>query len=208
MKRYKLFFTLIALFAFANFSFGQIANSGHDFSGNTWANNEICIVCHTPHNGTATANAPLWNRELSSVGSYTLYSSPTFDAAASVVDPVGASISNSRLCLSCHDGTVALENFGGTTTGTTVVTGSANIGTDISNDHPISFTYDAALATTDGGLYDPTTRPALSGTISSTMLFAGQLECASCHDVHDNTNGSFLRMSNSGSALCLTCHNK
>ncbi len=208
MKRYKLFFTLIALFAFANFSFGQITGSGHDFSSNAWANNEICIVCHTPHNGTATANAPLWNRQLSSVGSYTLYSSPTFDAAGSVVDPVGSSTSNSRLCLSCHDGTVALENFGGTTTGSAYVPGYANVGTNISNDHPISFTYDPALATTDGGLYDPTTRPALGGTISSTMLFSGQLECASCHDVHDNINGSFLRMSNTGSALCLTCHNK
>ncbi|MCF6242096.1 MAG: hypothetical protein L3J74_12210, partial [Bacteroidales bacterium] len=153
MKRYKLFFTLIALFAFANFSFGQITGSGHDFSGNGWANNEICIVCHTPHNGTATANAPLWNRELSSVGSYTLYSSPTFDAAGTVVDPVGTSTSNSRLCLSCHGGTVALENFGGTTTGSSFVPGYANVGTDLSNDHPISFTYDAALATTDGGLY-------------------------------------------------------
>ncbi|MEN8118799.1 MAG: cytochrome c3 family protein [Bacteroidota bacterium] len=208
MKKIHLILSLFFLFAFANFSFGQIIGSGHDFSGNAWANNRICIVCHTPHNGTAMANAPLWNRELSATATYTMYSSLTFDGAASAVDPIATSSSNSRLCLSCHDGTVALENFGGVTTGTTFITGSANIGTDLSNDHPISFTYDDALSTTDPGLWQPSTTAALGGTIQSEMLFGDQLECASCHNVHDNTNGFFLRMDNTGSALCLTCHNK
>jgi len=209
MKRYRLFFVLIAIFTFANFGFSQITGSAHDFSGAGWnTSGEICIVCHTPHNGTITANAPLWNRQLSAVGTYTMYTSPTFDGSSSQVDPIASSSSNSKLCLSCHDGTVALENFGGTTTGTTYITGNSNLGTDLSNDHPISFTYDVALATADGGLFDPTTQAALGGTIQSEMLFNDQLECASCHDVHDNAHGFFLRMDNSGSALCLTCHDK
>jgi len=40
------------------------------------------------------------------------------------------------------------------------------------------------------------------------VLFAGTMECASCHDVHDNGIAPFLRLSNDASAMCLTCHNK
>lgn len=209
MKRKDLIFTLFFVFAFANFSFGQnIAGSAHDFSGNAWSNNEICIVCHTPHNAiTLTSNdAPLWNHELTGVATYTLYTSPTLNATTA--QPGGASL----LCLSCHDGTVALENFGGTTGGTNFVTGSALVGdgSDLSGDHPISFTYDDALAGADGGLYLPSTDPSgLGSTINADLLFGGQMQCASCHDVHNAANILFLlRMDNTNSALCLTCHNK
>lgn len=34
------------------------------------------------------------------------------------------------------------------------------------------------------------------------------VECASCHDPHVSANPTFLRRSNVGSALCLTCHTK
>ena len=47
------------------------------------------------------------------------------------------------------------------------------------------------------------------------MLFgtAGSrtMECASCHDVHNTasaSNQNLLLISNTASALCLTCHNK
>ncbi|NOY60274.1 MAG: cytochrome C, partial [Calditrichaeota bacterium] len=81
------------------------------------------------------------------------------------------------------------------------------------NDHPVSFTYDAALASTDGGLYDPTSQTSgLGGTIDADMLYSSKLQCASCHDVHNNhsngTSGHLLVKSNASSALCLTCHNK
>ncbi len=182
-------------------SFGQISGSGHDFSGDAWSGGEICIVCHTPHNGNAVPNAPLWNHD-NTTATFTLYSSPTMDAT------VAQPSSNSLLCLSCHDGTVALESFGGAT-GTNFMSGNALVGIDLSNDHPISFTYNTALATTDDGLADPATaNSGLGGTINADLLFSGTLECASCHDVHDNNFGSFLRLDNAGSALCLTCHNK
>ncbi len=202
MKKLCLFLFFIAS---VSFGFSQITGSAHDFSGDAWnTTGQICIVCHTPHNADLTvATAPLWNHEVTAVAAYTLYSSATLDAT------VGQPGNESKLCLSCHDGTVALENFGGTTTGTNFITGSTLVGTDISDDHPISFVYDAALATTDGGLHDPTTtNSGLGGTISSDMLFASRMECASCHDVHDNINGMFLRINNAGSALCLTCHDK
>jgi predicted CXXCH cytochrome family protein len=133
-----------------------------------------------------------------------VYTSDSLDAN-DVTQPDG----QSKLCLSCHDGTVAVDNFGGTTTGTTFVTGNALLDTNLGNDHPISFTYNSALATLDGGLEDPSTATSgLGSTIDADMLFGGSLECASCHDVHDNTIAPFLRVSNSGSALCLTCHIK
>ena len=135
-----------------------------------------------------------------------LYDSPTLDAT------VGQPNNNSKLCLSCHDGTVALENFGGVTTGVTLVTGSARIGPDLSNHHPVSFTYDATLAGDDGGLFDPTTQTSGivgGGTINEDMLFLTSMECASCHDVHNSTGlTNLLIKSNGASALCLTCHNK
>ena len=190
------------LLTLAGTGMAGISGTSHDFSGAGWNTaGEICAVCHTPHNADSTVT-PLWNHELSNAN-YTLYSSPTFEGP---VQPPGRA---SKLCLSCHDGTVAVDNFGGTTNGGSFITGDALIGTDLSNDHPISFTYDDALATTDGGLFPPsTTNSGLGGTIDQDMLFAGKLQCASCHDPHNNTNGNFLVMSNLASALCLTCHNK
>ncbi|MEN8250957.1 MAG: cytochrome c3 family protein, partial [Bacteroidota bacterium] len=173
----------------------------------TWnGTGEICIVCHTPHNAL-TSNV-LWNHE-ESAATFTLY-----PATGTMNSTPGQPTGTSLLCLSCHDGTVALEDFGGVTTGTNHVTGGDLVGTDISDDHPISLTYDAALATADGSLWDPTaTASGLGGNIDADMLFGptnNQLECSSCHDVHNNGLGTvfLLRKDNAASALCLTCHNK
>ena len=206
MKKLNLLLTLAVLLGFMQFGIAQIAGSGHDFSAAGWnASGEICIVCHTPHNADLTvAGAPLWNHSVSQVATYTLYSSVTMDAV------VGQPDGSSKLCLSCHDGTVALENFGGVTSGTQLMTGNALVGTDLSNDHPVSFTYDGALALADLGLFDPTnTQSGLGGTITATMLQGGKVQCASCHDVHNSANlPNLLLKSNAASALCLTCHDK
>lgn len=182
-----------------------ITGSEHDFSGDTWnATGEICVVCHTPHNADATVtNAPLWNHEVTG-STFTVYSSATLDAT------VGQPGGSSKLCLSCHDGTVALDNFAGKTTGNQFISGGELLGTDLSNDHPLSFAYNTALATADGGLADPaTTNSGLGGTIDADMLFAGQVQCASCHDVHNGSGvAKLLRKSNAASALCQTCHAK
>ena len=127
---------------------------------------------------------------------------------AAVGDPAGVSL----LCLSCHDGVTALDSFGGTA-GTVPLSGSANVGLDLSNDHPISITYNAALVALDSELHDPTlTTSGLGANIDDDMLEgAGNnlLECSSCHDVHNTANvANLLRKSNVQSALCLTCHNK
>lgn len=175
-----------------------ITGTAHDFSGNGWGSTELCIFCHTPHNSNTTVvAAPLWNHAVTNA-TFTLYTSATLNATGLAAGGV------SKLCLSCHDGTVAIDSYG-TRTGTQLMTGSAKLGTDLTNDHPIGFTYDAALATADGALVTPAST---SQVVANVPLFAGKLECATCHNVHDNTNDPFLRVSNAASALCLKCHNK
>jgi len=179
----------------------DIKGSMHDFSSQAWTGGQVCETCHTPHN-TRTAQTPLWNHAATSAN-FGTYSSPTLKASGG--QPSGAS----KACLSCHDGTVAVDSFG-TRTGSAVMTGPDLIGTDLSRDHPVSIMYDSALATLDRGLRDPATSPSgLGGTIAADLLFDGRIECATCHDVHDTGGQSFLlRKNNAGSALCLTCHEK
>lgn len=196
-----------AVFIGSQFADAAITGSAYDFQSAGWNNTgEICAPCHTPHNADPNVK-PLWNHEVTEA-TFTTYSSDTLDAA-DVVQPTGPS----KLCLSCHDGTVALDNFGGTTGGTNFISGAADLGTDLSTSHPISFTYDTALATADGFLYDPAnTSSGIGRNIDEDML-AGpgndQMECSSCHDVHNERSISYLlKKDNAGSALCMTCHDK
>jgi predicted CXXCH cytochrome family protein len=159
---------------------------------------EICIFCHTPHN--SSPQAPLWNRS-NSGATYILYNSSTTQALPG--QPDGSSI----LCLSCHDGTIALGNvlsrtvpitfMGGITT---LPSGTTNLGTDLADDHPISFIYNSALCLADGELKDPST---LTGPVK---LENNKLQCTSCHDAHKNLYTDFLVASTQASGLCLTCH--
>jgi predicted CXXCH cytochrome family protein len=192
-------------------SAGTIVGSAHDFAGQAWSGGQICVACHAPHNtNTTVIEAPLWNHALSTA-TYTVYATSTMQSVAG--QPGGVS----KLCLSCHDGTVAVNSFGGTT-GTTLLTGSDNLGTNLQNDHPIGITYDAALVAADGALSPITTAVTIGsgtktkvGTIASNMLYAGKMECASCHDVHNTftaASGKLVKVSMASSALCTTCHAK
>jgi len=199
--KFILAFTVAVLsgFLMAGNAAAVITGSAHDFSSEGWSGGKVCGVCHTPHNSDATFQAPLWNHG-TTAATFTFYDSSTMDSTTG--EPDGTS----KACLSCHDGTVALDSFGGAT-GSTTITGTALLGTDLSNDHPVSFIYDAALATADGEL----TTPAGDGSaVGDVPLFSGKVECSSCHDVHNNagTSASLLVKDNAGSALCLTCHTK
>lgn len=183
-------------------SYGAITGTAHDFKAASWTGGQICIACHTPHNAKAGALhiIPLWNHA-ATTNTFALYTSPTNTLNASVTaQPAGAS----KACLSCHDGTVAVSSIG-TTTG--IIFASKLLGTTLADDHPVSFTYDATLALADTELVSPQTT---SLVVAGIPLFGGtgQMECATCHDVHSNTHGKFLRVSNAGSALCLKCHIK
>ena len=150
---------------------------------------EICIFCHTPHN--AQPRTPLWNQALPAGVTYTPYSSSTMMATPG--QPTGAS----KLCLSCHDGTIAV----GRLPGSPRLTGASMLGTNLANDHPISFV--------------PTAGPqvVLPPPGDSVRLDAsGELQCTSCHDPHeqerDSAEKKFLVKTNQSSALCVTCHIK
>ncbi|MFI4979261.1 MAG: cytochrome c3 family protein [Nevskiales bacterium] len=139
------------------------------------------------------------------VPTYTPYTSST--SAAHPGQPTGASL----LCLSCHDGTTALGNVLSRTSqigmaGGVIAlpAGNSNLGTDLSDDHPISFAFTAAVAAArNGELVNPAT---LTGKVK--LDASGQLQCTSCHDPHDDSNGKFLVVANQASALCQTCHIK
>lgn len=199
---------LSILWFFSFLSSQTIVGSKHDFtaSGFAWyTSDEICIICHTPHTADLTvAEAPLWNHEVTSA-TFTPYSSTTFDAQPGQPDGV------TKLCLGCHDGTTAVDSWGGTTGEIVWPSFHGDVmGTNLGNDHPVSFTYDAALASADGELADPTAvSSGLGGTIADDMLTGGKIQCNSCHDVHNGTGLEYLLVkSNAGSGLCLTCHEK
>jgi predicted CXXCH cytochrome family protein len=176
----------------------DISGSAHDFSTEGWSQNEICKPCHTPHNATVNPVAPLWNHELSSA-TYVLYDSQWLHEQ---IEQPGE---GSRICLSCHDGTVALDSFGGAT-GTAFITGDANIGTDLSDDHPIgipwSHQYPNLVCSNCHNPYDPEWEMPLP-------FFDSKVECLTCHDPHNGTipaEDGMLRMSQLGSEICFQCH--
>ena len=191
-----------------------IAGSPHDFSARAWNNGgagEICVVCHTPHNAQNTQGL-IWNHAFSAA-TYTMYDSTISSTLDGVVDPQPSGIA--KLCLSCHDGTVAIDAFGGGAGGAEMIPAYAEIpaqldGTneDLRATHPVSITYNDAV---DIGLNVAAVTPIGTSGFISDVLDAGKVQCSSCHDVHDRESVSgtaLLRVSNVGSALCLTCHYK
>ena len=160
---------------------------------------EVCVYCHTPHGASTTAGAPLWNRTMSTAN-YTAYTSSTLNAALTDTDVTSANLGTpSKLCLACHDGTIAVgqvSNSPGSGLGAGVTLtipgtaptpagsmpfgrGQANanhgftrrLGTDLRNDHPIAFTFNDTVASADGELRAPSTSasPTLIGTRSATV---------------------------------------
>ena len=206
MKRWLVFGVLMSVSVVVlSTSKAAITGSSHDFSTSNWNfEGQICQPCHTPHDASLDIpGSPLWNRQATSA-TFQLYSSPTFQGGSTISQPSGTS----KLCLGCHDGTVALDNFGGSTGGNNFT--FLQVGTDLRTSHPVSFVYDSALATNDTALFDPTTQNSgLGSTIHMDLLHDGKVECTSCHNVHNESGAEYLLVkSNAGSSLCLTCHNK
>jgi len=134
----------------------QNVNASATFSGT----GEICVFCHTPHAADTAAVVPLWNRNISSPPTY-----QTYDAlGTSTLDGKTATVGSVSLaCLSCHDGTQAMNSVinapGSGLTGDATWTGGtwsgagqdgtgkmnparvAMLGTDLRNDHPIGIQY-------------------------------------------------------------------
>jgi predicted CXXCH cytochrome family protein len=160
---------------------------------------QVCVFCHAPHHTSGVR--PLWNRELP-VSAYRIYESSTLDAQPG--QPTGAS----KLCLSCHDGTIALGSVLSRADrirmvgGDFIPAGLSNLGTDLSDDHPVSFFYSSGLAAADRQLASPLSLPP-----EIKLDESGQLQCTACHDPHRNVHGNFLVKSNEFGQLCIACHN-
>lgn len=200
---------VVALAAAASAVSAQVVASAHDFTTLSGPANyafqtrssNICGTCHTIHNALSQ-DAPLWIHT-TTTATFTPYSSATMNAVP------GQPVSVSRACLSCHDGTVAVNSVngtvatGGSVTGPIFIGGAALLGTDLSNDHPISIPYDAG---------DPDMNPL--ATVQGIFPLYGpsknQVECGSCHDPHTpGTNGLFFRtVPTAYRSRCVVCHNK
>ena len=205
-----------------NFTTGAVGGAIND-SG------EICRVCHVPHDHARASrrylNGLLWNHEVSSA-TYTMYNntwSKTLTGTQSA-QPDG----HSKLCLGCHDGTVAMDTFDkyvgdGTNTmrnlhGLTVVPwfqDGANL--DLRGTHPISVAFPAGETGDGKNFTDPATATWAKGQTVASTLDNGKVQCSTCHDVHDQESIAgthLLRTANSPdegglpSGLCLTCHIK
>ena len=226
-----LFFLVPGFFVFSHLNADAqsgIINTKHNLSVSgpgpikSYTEDRICVFCHTPHNayqlnpanaGTGTGSAPiapeeytylpLWNHEVTTQPTALFYSSSTLKASLS--QPTGPT----KLCLSCHDGTVALgtiasgANLGipGTLKDYPPTYGNpnTNFGTDLSGHHPVSFPYSSSLPNPELASID--------SLPSSLTLFSGdEVHCTTCHNPHDDTNGNFLVMDNSSSQLCTACH--
>ena len=204
--------TVLLSLGFTATSFAVILGSPHDLKGEfTASTDEICIFCHTPHNArTIPADYnPLWNMDTPLSTGYAPYASATFmDGVNPISDPL---VGPSRLCMSCHDGTIAIDNAVNDASVTYIDVKysltTAELDTNLGNDHPIGFDYVAAQ------LLDSELKLATLGFADGNIedyLWGDIMTCASCHDVHEENGdgGMFLLIDNTASALCLGCHIK
>jgi len=200
---------------------GTVVGSKHDLSiGGTRP--EICVFCHTPHGASIDIAAPLWNRTVSPGITFTPYTSATLDSQCPAT-PSGVSLA----CLSCHDGAISnpgrhkLINPPGSLSPDDAYAGSCSRchtrgqlgpmltpglsvpGTNLRNDHPISMPFPTTAQDPAFNLPPDAVRgwPDL-------RLYDGKVECPTCHNPHDPSQGMFLRKSNAADALCLSCHIK
>ncbi len=211
MKRWALISLLLMLGTVAQ---AQVVTGGdvlgvHNLStsgtGPVKGPSDACLYCHAPHSGVGTPNAALWSQTLS-VQTYTAYSSTTLKNAP-LQPALGGS---SSLCLSCHDGTVAVgqtQPYGPFT-----MAGSMspmdNFGSGLQGSHPFSL----KLPMVDA----PDLQPALTTTqttadpTKAVQLINGNVECTSCHSPHvqsiDRMSQNFLVRDSSNGQMCLACH--
>jgi predicted CXXCH cytochrome family protein len=200
-----------------------------------------CIWCHAPHNTYRLSTAagglgpqapaafdylPLWNHTITPgyVTTFTLYTNgtggpQTGPKALQAPSGLGTPGSTSLLCLSCHDGSIAVNSYGNSpaqlaksvSTGPDLMSTSYQIGTGkyLGNHHPIGFNY-GAVQVVDTEIRDADLWLMTPTDFISSYLSNGNMECSTCHAVHNkgNSGETLLWRSDQNSQLCLTCHDK
>lgn len=223
LQRVRVVLALAMVLCFAHVvAAAGITGSPHDFGrpASPW----LCEYCHTPYFAGSIA-VPLWAR-VGSGAEFPVYGAPTADELASTVGalpPTWPGVAT-RLCLSCHDGLTASGVLYGNGESLNVrhhfprrfgmlpddappreVPPFRTRGTSLIAGHPVFVRYPTQPLGVEFHL--PPLRSA-AGQGSDVKLVGGMVECISCHDVHDPTFRPFLRRSNAGSAMCMTCHAK
>jgi len=205
---------------------GVVAMAGVAFSDYGYS----CVYCHIPPeeagaNPQDFGGIDGWNRYVPALSNYQIYDSPSLDNKSSGPNPI------SMLCLSCHDGTMAvdmvvfrpatfdpstdnamhmrinpednIESCGKCHNGQVAHDITVKmLGTDLRNDHPISMQY-AGLNFRDVDFRAPDTPDGFSNGVK---LYNGNVECMTCHNVHDPSRELLLRAN--AEVLCFTCHTK
>ena len=159
---------------------GSTGPGPNTFSGT----DETCVFCHTPHGGDTSAAVPIWNRSVALPTAYTTYATLQSSSIEGATAPVG---SVSIACLSCHDGTQAMDSLlndpgsglvvttftNGTWTGVGTLLGTdADLGQDLSNDHPVGIQYGGGgLIVGGGALNDSDFKPAQEAIINNNNIW-------------------------------------
>lgn len=233
MKWKILIFVPIACLALWAFQAGAgllpgtgIVHSKHDMNdvSNPDTQNRVCAFCHTPHHALDDMQAdylPLWSHELTTL-TFGHYETVTFDGRFQAM--ADRLVGPSRLCMSCHDGAVAVDqHYGipGSDLRPADNWGDIGVGAagDLTNDHPIGFDYTyAADNDRDQEIRDeksPVKNPKIEDIEQLLYDHDGNgvptiMTCSSCHDVHntDANDDYFLYDYQANSDFCLICHDK
>ena len=201
-------------------AYGSVMNTVHNLSasgpGEVKSSEEtrICRFCHIPHN--AELPEALWSRALSKAQ----YIMPEISAEGGGRIPTPQPNVSSRLCLSCHDGTIALGDIAGQP-GQIPMRGGQRLqegrpgflGTDLSGSHPISFKLPEAQPggrspENDIGIK---TLGVIRASDTVSLDDMDRMQCTTCHDPHDDSNyeaGKVPRfwVASTVDEVCLACH--
>jgi predicted CXXCH cytochrome family protein len=154
---------------------------------------------------------PAWDHA-SADGTYPLY---VADEAGLAPNAPGAA---SKVCFSCHDGTVASSvassQWAGPGSAGVLTMGARGLQSHGSDGHPVGIDYAVARSGGRSALADPAARAVTigtthsrSGNLSQTMLSNGRVECTSCHDVHNiDAFGGRAMTKVDMSTACRNCH--
>jgi len=237
MKKVLLIALAICL-AFAGVALAGVVGSYHDLSTNG-TTSQVCVYCHHPHLGNPpgkVGNGLLWN-----ITGWTGAPYEVYDAAESSTmnasNPTGTDVSSSSgyvsyLCMACHDGSIGTNALlrqprdGTAIDAAITISGAANLGATLEDDHPVNFDYSLAGGVDPG--IQPETSTALvdgAGGNYDYPLFSGEMQCATCHDVHRGTvpsslpndctadggtscdqNIQFMLGNTAASEICTDCH--
>jgi len=186
-----------------------LAGSSHDIAGGG------CKGCHAPHNGATANGGPAdtgtilqWSRSFpASANTFGVYDSATMINKAAELGGSPLSTSTdvrmySLLCLSCHDGVTS--SFSPSMKTANMVGSRASFGAGafesqgLTNDHPVNMSYDPSKNTSLQSV----------ATVAAALPLYGSsntVQCATCHDPHNNQNTNYLRQANDANH-CTTCH--